>query len=79
MGTRKLAAVAVTMIVTATMGVAAAGAAGTVGTSFPAGFPSIVDASLGSPVLGFGAAGPVSRTPVILLHGKQRHALRDGM
>ena len=47
MGTRKLAAVAVTMIVTATTGVAAAGAAGTVGTSFPAGFPSIIDASLG--------------------------------
>jgi len=45
MGTRKLAAVAVTMIVSATMGVAAAGAAGTVGTSFPAGFPAIVDAA----------------------------------
>ena len=69
MGTRKLAAVAVTMFVSAAIGVTAAGAAGTVGTSFPVGFPSIVDASLGSPVLGFGAAGPVSRTPVILLHG----------
>ena len=70
MGTRRrIAAVAVTMFVSAAIGVSAAAAAGTVGTSFPAGFPSIVDASLGSPVLGFGAAGPVSRTPVILLHG----------
>ena len=41
----------------------------TVGTSFPAGFPTIVDASLGTPVLGFGAAGRVKRTPVIFLHG----------
>jgi pimeloyl-ACP methyl ester carboxylesterase len=56
---------------------AAVGAAGgaeharsaTVGTSFPAGFPTIVDASLGKPVLGFGAAGRVRRTPVIFLHG----------
>src|SRR5215212_6955421 len=39
------------------------------GTSLPAGFPTIVDASLGVPVLGFGAAGPVTRTPVIFLHG----------
>jgi pimeloyl-ACP methyl ester carboxylesterase len=44
--------------------------AATVGTSFPAGFPTIVDASLGVPVIGFGAAGPVRRTPVIFLdHG----------
>ncbi len=42
---------------------------GPVGTSFPAGFPTIVDASLGTPVLGFGAAGRVKRTPVIFLHG----------
>src|SRR5436305_12672381 len=46
-----------------------ASAAGTIGTTFPAGFPVITDASLGTPVLGFGAAGPVNRTPVILLHG----------
>lgn len=46
-----------------------ASAAGTVGTTFPAGFPVIHDASLGTPVLGFGSAGPVSRTPVIFLHG----------
>lgn len=44
-------------------------AGGTVGTSFPAGFPVIEDASLGKPVIGFGAAGPVTRTPVIFLHG----------
>lgn len=48
---------------------AAAQAAGTVGTSFPADFPVIEDASLGKPVIGFGAAGAVTRTPVIFLHG----------
>ena len=48
---------------------AAAHAAGTVGTTFPPDFPVIEDASLGKPVIGFGAAGPVSRTPVIFLHG----------
>src|SRR5205085_11736344 len=47
----------------------AASASATVGTSLPAGFPTILDASLGTPVLGFGAAGPVERTPVIFLHG----------
>jgi hypothetical protein len=46
-----------------------AAAAGTVGTTFPAGFPVLPDASLGTPVLGFGAAGPVVHTPVIFLHG----------
>jgi len=44
-------------------------AAGTVGTTLPADVPVIVDASLGVPVIGFGAAGTVTRTPVILLHG----------
>lgn len=48
---------------------AAAQAAGTVGTTFPAGFPVIEDASLGKPVIGFGAAGAVNRVPVIFLHG----------
>jgi pimeloyl-ACP methyl ester carboxylesterase len=43
--------------------------ADTVGTSFPPDFPVIVDASLGVPVIGFGASGPVTRTPVIFLHG----------
>jgi pimeloyl-ACP methyl ester carboxylesterase len=44
-------------------------AAASVGTSFPPGFQTPVDASLGVPVIGFGAAGPVARTPVIFLHG----------
>jgi pimeloyl-ACP methyl ester carboxylesterase len=48
---------------------AAAQAAGTVGNSLPADFPVIEDASLAKPVIGFGAAGPVVRTPVIFLHG----------
>jgi pimeloyl-ACP methyl ester carboxylesterase len=48
---------------------AGASASGTVGTSFPAGFPLITDASLGTLVLGFGAAGAIVRTPVIFLHG----------
>ena len=43
--------------------------ADTVGTTFPADFPVIIDASLGVPVIGFGAGGPVRRTPVIFLHG----------
>lgn len=51
--------------------VAATGAfaAGTVGNMLPADFPVIEDASLGKPVIGFGAAGPVGRVPVIFLHG----------
>lgn len=60
---RRLATVA------ALLGAAAAHAGGTVGTTFPADFPVIVDASLGKPVIGFGAAGPVTRTPVVFLHG----------
>jgi hypothetical protein len=49
--------------------VLAPAAPATVGTSFPPGFDVPTDASLGVPVLGFGAAGPVVRTPVIFLHG----------
>ena len=44
-------------------------AAEQVGTAFPPDFPAILDASLGVPVIGFGAAGKVKRTPVIFLHG----------
>jgi pimeloyl-ACP methyl ester carboxylesterase len=44
-------------------------AAGTVGNTFPADFPVIEDASLKKPVIGFGAAGAVTRAPVIFLHG----------
>lgn len=54
----------------ATAAVAApAHAAGTVGNTLPANFPVIEDASLAKPVIGFGAAGAVSRVPVIFLHG----------
>jgi hypothetical protein len=48
---------------------AGAVAADPVGTTLPPDFPVIIDASLGLPVIGFGAAGPVQRTPVIFLHG----------
>jgi pimeloyl-ACP methyl ester carboxylesterase len=47
----------------------AAHADGQVGTTLPGDFPVIVDASLGKPVIGFGAAGEVKRTPVVFLHG----------
>ncbi len=56
-----------TLLFAGTLG--AAHAAGVVGNSFPADFPVIEDTSLGKPVIGFGAAGPVVRTPVIFLHG----------
>ncbi|NDZ14627.1 hypothetical protein C7T35_34935 [Variovorax sp. WS11] len=48
---------------------AAVQAAGTVGNTLPPGFPSIEDTSLARPLIGFGAAGAVTRTPVILIHG----------
>ncbi len=44
-------------------------AAGTVGTAFPPEFMTPVDHTLGVPVIGFGASGAVTRTPVIFLHG----------
>src|SRR3954462_8035167 len=55
--------------VTTFLAAAVAQAAGVVGNSFPSGFPVIEDTSLGAPVIGFGAAGPVTHTPVIFLHG----------
>ncbi|HEU5213275.1 MAG TPA: alpha/beta fold hydrolase [Gaiellaceae bacterium] len=65
-----LRTVLVLAVLAAALGTAAsATAAGTVGTTFPAGFAVPTDSSLGTPVLGFGAAGPVHRTPVIVLHG----------
>jgi pimeloyl-ACP methyl ester carboxylesterase len=57
------------VLVVAAAALAAAGSAGAVGTSFPPGFNTPTDASLGVPVIGFGAAGRVKRDPVILLHG----------
>jgi pimeloyl-ACP methyl ester carboxylesterase len=47
----------------------AAGTQAAAGTSFPPGFAVPVDVSLGVPVIGFGGAGAVTRTPVVLLHG----------
>ncbi len=41
----------------------------TVGNTLPADFPVIVDASTAKPVIGFGAAGKVTRTPVVFVHG----------
>jgi pimeloyl-ACP methyl ester carboxylesterase len=46
-----------------------AGGAESVGTTFPKGFPVILDHSLRTPVIGFGGRGPAKRTPVIFLHG----------
>lgn len=49
---------------------AASAQSASVGTSFPAGFPEILDHSLGVPVIGFGSdQGKLTRTPVIFLHG----------
>lgn len=64
---RALAALSVAALVA----VAPAGAKSKgLGTAFPAGFPTILDASLGAPVIGFGSdEGPVAHTPVIFLHG----------
>jgi pimeloyl-ACP methyl ester carboxylesterase len=60
--------VVIMLALAAALATAGAGTAA-VGTSFPAGFETPTDASLGTPVIGFGAAGAVHRTPVILLHG----------
>lgn len=51
------------------VGAIACAHAQSVGNTFPADFPVIEDASLGKAVIGFGAAGQVTRTPVIFLHG----------
>jgi pimeloyl-ACP methyl ester carboxylesterase len=53
----------------AALGCAFAHAAGTVGDTLPAGFPVIEDTSLHKPLIGFGAAGPVTRAPVVFIHG----------
>ena len=44
-------------------------AAGTVGNTLPPDFPVIVDASLGKPLIGFGAAGTLQHVPVVFVHG----------
>jgi pimeloyl-ACP methyl ester carboxylesterase len=56
-----------TLLAAATLNLAQA--AGLVGNTLPADFSVIEDTSLGKPVIGFGAAGPVVHTPVIFLHG----------
>ena len=64
---KRTCTIAILAVALALLASAPAGAA--IGTNLPAGFPAISDASLGTPVLGFGAEGPISRTPVIFLHG----------
>ena len=66
---RKAVAVAAAGVAVLAVTATSAAAGGTVGTSFPPGFPAITDFSLGTPVIGFGAVGPVRHTPVIFLHG----------
>ena len=53
----------------ACMAAAGAHADGLIGTTLPADFPAIPDASLGTPLIGFGASGKVTRTPVVFVHG----------
>src|ERR671914_3092657 len=63
------AVVAVVLVGTAT-GSPAQAKQRELGTSFPADFPVLLDASLGTPLIGFGSdEGPVAHTPVIFLHG----------
>jgi len=72
MRTLTLATTAATCILSVAAGAGAADPHpnGLVGTSFPADFPRIVDASLGVPVIGFGGSqGRVDHVPVIFLHG----------
>ena len=59
-------AAALAAVLTTALG---AQAADLVGSTLPPGFPSIEDTSLKRPLIGFGAAGPVTRTPVIFVHG----------
>src|ERR1044071_3693457 len=67
----RLATVLSAMLVVAALclGATAGWAAAQVEPPCPADFPVILDASLGVPVIGFGAAGRVTHTPVIFLHG----------
>jgi pimeloyl-ACP methyl ester carboxylesterase len=57
------------VVVIAYVAATLAHAAGIVGGTLPPGFPVIEDTSLQAPIIGFGATGAVTRTPVILLHG----------
>ena len=66
---KRLLGIGLTVVAMVVMLAGSAGAAPPLATSFPADFAVPVDSSLGSPVIGFGASGPVARTPVIFLHG----------
>ena len=67
---KRLLVVAAALAIAALSVTPSASAAPTVTESFPEDFPVILDASLKKPVIGFGGSeGPVTRTPVILLHG----------
>jgi pimeloyl-ACP methyl ester carboxylesterase len=66
---RRLMIVALALLSVAAPAVGPGTAAAQVGTTLPADFPVILDASLGVSVIGFGAAGRVRHTPVIFLHG----------
>jgi pimeloyl-ACP methyl ester carboxylesterase len=59
----------IVVVIAALVLASSAAASGTVGTALPPGFPIIRDASLHTPLLGFGAAGRVKRTPVVFVHG----------
>ena len=63
------AAARLLLAASACLAVASAHADGGVGSTLPADFPAPLDASLGEPLLGFGAAGTVTRTPVVFVHG----------
>ena len=66
---KSLARAAARLLLAASACLAAASAHAGVGTTLPADFPTLLDASLGEPLLGFGAAGKVTRTPVVFVHG----------
>ena len=66
--TRRILQTALAMLVVQWLA-SPASAADQVGTSFPPDFPVFNDASLGVPVIGFGAAGRIRHTPVVFLHG----------
>jgi len=68
-GIEKLSALCQGALISLLLATGLAQAAGTVGSSLPTDFPVIVDASLGKPLIGFGAAGQVERVPVIFVHG----------
>lgn len=66
----RLIAAAALLLASASLVAAAQPSRKELGTAFPAGFPVIIDASLGAPVIGFGSnQGPVAHAPVIFLHG----------